>query len=159
MPLQIVSSSTIQLVGKRLSVSLAAGRVQELWQSFMPIRSQIQHTVGQNLYSVEQYPALDFFETVDFDRTFTRWAAVEVTASHQLPDGLETLVIPEGRYAVFTYRGLESQARGAFQYIYGNWLPQSSYQLAHRPHFAKMDERYKGEDPTSEEEFWIPILS
>ncbi len=158
MPLQIVHLPETHLVGKHLLVSITNGRIQELWKSFMPIRPQIQHTTGKALYSIELYPDLAFFKMLDVERTFTRWAAVEVKEIQNLPKGLEALTIPAGRYAVFTYRGTEHQAQGVFQYIYGTWFPESAYELDHRPHFAKMEERYKGNDPDSEEEFWFPIL-
>jgi hypothetical protein len=35
----------------------------------------------------------------------------------------------------------------------------SMAKLNKRPHFAKMGEKYKNEDPDSEEELWIPIKS
>ena len=44
-----------------------------------------------------------------------------------------------------------------FQYIFGTWLPNSTYLLADRPHFEVLGEGYKNNDPTSEEEIWIPI--
>jgi AraC family transcriptional regulator len=44
-----------------------------------------------------------------------------------------------------------------FQYIFGTWLPNSEYVLDNRPHFEILGEKYKNDDPTSEEEIWIPI--
>lgn len=37
------------------------------------------------------------------------------------------------------------------------WLPASDYNLDNRPHFEVLGEKYKNNDPTSEEEIWIPI--
>jgi AraC family transcriptional regulator len=42
-------------------------------------------------------------------------------------------------------------------YIFNTWLPQSNYQLAPRPHFEILGEKYKNNHPDSEEEIWIPI--
>lgn len=123
----------------------------------MPKRPAIQQIIDTTLYAVDQYPSPNFFEAFDPHRSFERWAAVPVHTVVDLPEGLESLLLPAGQYAVFTYKGVESQAQAFFQYIYTVWLPTAAYQLADRPHFAKMDARYKGEDPDSEEEFWIPI--
>ena len=70
---------------------------------------------------------------------------------------MESLTVPEGLYAVFPYKGKPSEAKGAFKYMYGEWLPNSEYEMDSRPYFALMSEMYKGEHPESEEEFWVPI--
>ena len=74
-----------------------------------------------------------------------------------VPVGMEKLVIPTGLYAVFPFRGSESEVPKMYQYIMSDWLPNSVYELDHRPHFALMGEKYKNNDPDSEEEFWVPV--
>ncbi|MGK2861531.1 MAG: GyrI-like domain-containing protein [Chitinophagaceae bacterium] len=44
-----------------------------------------------------------------------------------------------------------------FSYIFNTWLPPSGYDLDNRPHFEILGEKYKNDDPLSEEEIWIPI--
>ncbi len=88
---------------------------------------------------------------------FEKWAAIAVSDFDQVPDDMETLIIPSGPYAVFSYRGKPSEAQETFRFIYGMWLPHSGYAMDDRPYFALMGENYKGEDPESEEEFWKPI--
>jgi AraC family transcriptional regulator len=36
-------------------------------------------------------------------------------------------------------------------------MTKSAFLLDDRPHFAVMGAKYKSEDPSSEEEIWIPI--
>ncbi|TQE66329.1 GyrI-like domain-containing protein [Leptospira noguchii] len=43
-------------------------------------------------------------------------------------------------------------------HIFQEWLPNSGYKLEHRPHFELLGSKYKNNDPTSEEEVWIPIV-
>jgi len=69
---------------------------------------------------------------------------------------METLVLPGGLYAVFEYKGLSTD-NSIFQYILGTWLLNSDYDLDDRPHFEVLGDKYKNNDPTSEEEIWIPI--
>ncbi len=64
---------------------------------------------------------------------------------------------PSGLYAVFIHKGDASTAPKTFEYIFGTWLPNSEYLLDNRPHFEILGEKYKNEDPNSEEEVWIPI--
>ncbi|GAA4834377.1 hypothetical protein GCM10023331_19530 [Algivirga pacifica] len=88
---------------------------------------------------------------------FEKWAAVEVENFDQVPQGMETYTISEGRYAIFQYKGMSSDNR-IFEYIYNEWLPESGYELDNlRPHFEVLGEKYKNNDPESEEEIWIPI--
>jgi len=54
------------------------------------------------------------------------------------------------------YKG-SSADNSIFQYIYGQWLPNSNYLLDDKPHFEVLGEKYKNNDPNSEEEIWIPI--
>jgi AraC family transcriptional regulator len=64
--------------------------------------------------------------------------------------------IPGGLYAVFDYKGSSTDS-SIFQYIFETWLPNSDYELDNRPHFEVLGDKYKNNDPASEEEIWIPI--
>jgi AraC family transcriptional regulator len=70
---------------------------------------------------------------------------------------METYILANGLYAVFQYKGLSSGSAAFYQYIYSDWIPNSEYQIDNRPHFEVLGEKYKNNDPTSEEEVWIPI--
>ncbi len=153
---EIKTIKEMKFVGLRIQTSFANNRTFELWRQFMPRKKEINNAVGVEVYAVDVYPQL-FFKDFNPGRTFEKWAAVEVTDFDGLPQGMETLVSPEGMYAVFQYKGLGSQAPKMYQAILQDWLPASEYSLDTRPHFAVMGEKYKNEDPGSEEEFWIPI--
>jgi AraC family transcriptional regulator len=53
---------------------------------------------------------------------------------------------------------MSSGASAFFQHIFSEWLPNSDYRLADRAHFEVLGEKYKNNDPSSEEEIWIPIM-
>ena len=78
------------------------------------------------------------------------------TAFDNVPSEMETFVLPAGLYAVFHYKGLSTD-NSIFQYIFGTWLPGSDYVLDDRPHFEILGDKYKNNDPASEEDIWIPI--
>jgi AraC family transcriptional regulator len=147
----------LKLVGRKITMSFTGNKTRELWQSFMPKRAEIENAIGIELYSAEIYNDTEFFKNFNPTKEFEKWAAVKVSDFKAIPDGMNSLVIPEGQYAVFHYRGKPSEAQKTYQYIYSNWLPASEYDLDDRPHFALMGKKYKGEDANSEEEFWIPI--
>jgi AraC family transcriptional regulator len=149
------------LVGLNIQTSLSENKTRELWQAFGPKQREIQKRVNpEEKWSVEIYePGFKMMNFTPQSR-FEKWAAVEVTDSEDIPEGMDSLVIPEGKYAVFTYKGLHKDFPDFARYIFGEWLPSSGYQLDDRPHFEIMDKRYHGPmDPESEEEIWIPISS
>lgn len=152
---RIENLSEKKLIGKRLTMSLANNRTGELWASFLPKRKNIFTHLTNDLISLQVYPPTHFS---DFKLTnvFEKWATVEVSNFDSIPDDLEPLVLNGGLYAVFDYKG-SSNDPSIFQYIFGSWLPSSGYVLDDRPHFEILGEKYKNNDPTSEEEIWIPI--
>lgn len=145
---------TTKFIGKNLSFTYADYRAFELWSSFMPRRKEIQNAIGSEVYNVQINP-----EDFDFkpNTPFVKWAAVAVTSFDNIPDDMESLEIEGGLYAVFNYKGDQSNVSAFFNSIYTQWLPGSGYQLDSRPQFEILGEKYKNNDPTSEEEIWIPI--
>ncbi|CAM4203936.1 GyrI-like domain-containing protein [Gillisia hiemivivida] len=154
---RIENISKIKLIGKRMNMTFSNLQTQNLWKSFMPRRKQIANVLENKLFSVEVYNTANFFEDFDPRLEFEKWAAVEVSDFDTIPSELEILIIPSGKYAVFKYIGRGSEASEAYRNIIQDWFPTSEYKLDHRPHFAVMGEKYKNEDPTSEEELWFPI--
>lgn len=155
---KIITLSQTNLIGKKLRMSHATDKTLQLWQSFMPRLKEIKDSVSKDLYAVAIYDDPDFFKAFDPGREFEKWAAIEVSDFDTVPDDMETLHIPEGLYAVFHYKGRASEAMSTFQYIFDVWFPNSEYELDNRPHFALMGEKYKNDDPESEEEFWVPVV-
>jgi AraC family transcriptional regulator len=122
----------------------------------MPRRNEITGRLGTELYSIEQYPT-EFFNSFKPNVPFLKWAAVEISSDALIPDGMSTLDSPEGLYAVFIHRGTASEGPKTYNYIFNEWIPSYGYQVDDRPHFAVMGEKYKNDDPESEEEIWIPV--
>ena len=137
-------------------MSLSDNKTGELWESFMRRRKKIMNSIGTALYSIQVYDHL-FFNDFNPDNAFEKWATVEVANFNTLPDEMETFTLPQGLYAVFLYRGPVSESPEIFRFIFKTWLPNSEYTLDHRPHFEILGEKYKNDDPGSQEEIWIPI--
>ncbi|PZX56849.1 AraC family transcriptional regulator [Algoriphagus ratkowskyi] len=146
-----------RLVGMRIQMNFITNKTQKLWKRFMPRKLEIENSVGSELYSVENYPDLTFFEQFNPATEFEKWAAVKVEDFENIPEGMEKLIIPTGLYAVFPFKGTDNEAPPMYQYIMESWIPSSAYELDLRPHFALMGEKYKNNDPDSEENFWVPI--
>ncbi|MGE9311819.1 GyrI-like domain-containing protein [Niabella sp. CJ426] len=154
---RIETISEKKLIGKRLTMSFAHYKIGELWQSFVPRHKEIANNLTGDLISLVIYGPKHF---IDFQPTnqFERWAAVEVANFESVPAGMETFILQGGLYAVFAYKGLNTD-NSIFQYIFETWLPGSNYTLSNRPHFEVLGDKYQNNDPMSEEEIWIPIES
>jgi len=137
-------------------MSLSENRTGELWRGFMSRRKEIRNTIGTDRYSVQLYDPL-YFTRFRPNNTFEKWAAIEVSDYAAVPPEMETFTLEGGLYAVFNYKGTASQGATFFEYIFQNWLSASDYELDIRPHFEVLGEKYKNEDPESEEEIWIPV--
>lgn len=138
-----------------MTMSLLNNKTGELWRSFMPRRNEITNAITADLISMQIYDP-SYFNPFNPEKEFEKWAAVEVSDFHNIPEGMESFTLADGVYAVFIHKGSSSD-NSTFQYIFTRWLPASGYVLDERPHFEVLGEKYKNNDPNSEEEIWIPI--
>jgi AraC family transcriptional regulator len=144
-----------KLIGYKLRMSLTNNKTGQLWGRFAPKIKDIKNRVTDDKISMQVYDA-SYYRNFNPDNEFEKWATVEVNNFNETPKDMETFVLSGGEYAVFDYKG-SSNDSSIFQYIFMNWLPNSGYNLDNRPHFEVLGEKYKNNDPTSEEEIWIPI--
>jgi AraC family transcriptional regulator len=142
-----------KLIGKRLQISLANNKTQELWQSFMPRQTEIQNTINTDFFAVQVYEST-YFEAFNPNAIFEKWATLEVANFDNIPAEMESFTLSGGLYAVFEHKG---HSTAIFDYIFRDWIPNSEYDLDQRPHFEILGAKYKKEDPNSEEEICIPI--
>jgi AraC family transcriptional regulator len=144
-----------KMIGKRIKMSVTNNKTGELWRSFMPKRKEIQSNIGTDVYSLQVFD-LSYFDNFNPNTEFEKWALIEVSDFDTVPNDMETFLLEGGLYAVFSYKG-SSADNSIFQYIFTTWIPSSIYSLDNRPHFEVLGEKYKNNDPSSEEEIWIPI--
>lgn len=146
----------MHFIGQFVEMSLAENLTFPLWNGFMPRRKEIEQVIGDELYSIEVYDT-NYFEKFDPDAIFQKWAAVAVSGRPAVPEEMEWLTVKEGLYGVFIHVGPAREVARTYQYIFESWLPTSGYEIDSRPHLAIMGDKYRPNDPESEEELWIPI--
>lgn len=139
------------------SMSYASNTTPELWRRFMMRRKEVLDSLNTDRYSIQFYPPGTGPMSGDLNAVFVKWAAIEVSATASIPEGMETMVLPAGRYAVFQHHGPASAFMKTFGFIFNNWLPGSEYLVDDRPHFEVLPENYRPDDPDASEEIWIPI--
>lgn len=147
-----------KLVGKSIRMSIANDKTFELWRSFMPQRKEIKNIITNDLYCLQVYNASLDFKQFTPETEFVKWAATEVSEFAEIPEGMQPVTLEGGLYAVFLYKGDIASFPPFFKYIFFEWLPASEYVLDNsRPHFDLLGEKYKNNDPESEEEIWVPV--
>ncbi len=155
---KIITIPPKRLVGMHITHSFANHQAGTLWRRFMPRRHEVANVVGAEHYSVQVLSKGQLMKDLRPEISFTTWAAVEVSAYEDIPEGMEPFTLKGGDYAVFIYKGVAETFRGMFQYIYLEWLPSSPYREDERAHFEVLGEKYLGPtNPESEEEIWVPI--
>ena len=143
------------LVGISMEMSLFDNRTRELWQRFMPEQHKVANRVNEEFYSIQIFDSA-YFQSFDPHKTFTKWAAVEVSDVEGKPAEMDQMELVGGQYAIFAYKGMPGNPE-IFKYIYSKWIPSSGYRLDNRPHFEVLGSKYKNNSPESEEEIWIPV--
>lgn len=147
-----------KLVGQQMQMTLADDKTRQLWTNFMQRRKEILNSINPLLYSIQVYDHLTRFENFNLQTQFIKWAAIEVPNFDTIPTGMEAFTLDAGLYAIFLHKGAAPTAAKTFQYIFEQWLPLSKYEFdARRPQFEILDERYRNNDPQSEEDVYIPI--
>lgn len=147
-----------KLIGMSINTSIADYGAPGLWQRFMPQLKSIEIKIGAEKYSIQIYNNLFSYSDFHPELIFKYWAATEVQNFKSVPNGMETLELPGGKYAVFIHKGTMANFQKTLNYIHLKWLPNSEFELDHRPHFEVLDDRYLGpQNPESQEEVWVPI--
>lgn len=144
-----------KFVGMWVNMSIQNNRTIELFKKFMPRRKEIMNSVSEDVYDLRIFPP-NYYDQFSPILEFTKWAAIEVSEVGEIPNGMEEFILDPGEYAVFTMEGLGNGGE-LFQYIFQDWLPKSEYQLANRPHFDILDEKYQKRHPDATQTIWIPI--
>ncbi|MEI8203954.1 MAG: GyrI-like domain-containing protein [Bacteroidota bacterium] len=146
-----------KLIGKRLKMSLSNDRTYELWHDFMPRRNEITNKKNSDLICMQVYdPTLDFNDFSP-ETEFEKWAAIEVSDFDAVPEGMETYTIKAGLFVLFTFKGTQLEFSDLYRYIITKWLPTTEFKLDQREHFQILGEKYKNNDPNSEEKVFIPL--
>ena len=150
---EIANFNQTQLVGISCRMSYIDNQTQKLWETFIPLSKKINHKLTNDFYSLQIFPD-NFFKAFNPTLEFEKWALVPVTETEGNIEPCKSFILQGGLYAVFHHKGIDTSI---FQRIYGEWIPQSHYQLDNRPHFEILGEKYKKGSSDSEEDIYIPI--
>jgi len=128
-------------------------KVVDQWLNFLPKKKQIKNQLSKEVYGVALSSELDLRE-----EKLSYLSATEVTRVEDPPEGMTSLVLPEGLYARFENRGATDQHSSLVDYIYGIWLPSSLYNRGLGYDFEIFDHRYDHQNENSISRFLIPVV-
>jgi AraC family transcriptional regulator len=128
--------------------------IHEVWMKLGPYYSKIKHTAKP--------PVGIEYDYDEVDGKFWIMASTLVEKLEDIPEGLDTAIIPAQKYAVFTHKGVIAKIIDTFNYLYKEWLPKSDLELSGDFNLQWYDERFtvKGEMGMSEDcevDILIPI--
>ncbi|WP_026477467.1 AraC family transcriptional regulator [Alkaliphilus transvaalensis] len=108
---------------------------------FMEMVRTIEKRVNnETYYAVYDYNSDDIGK-VDDEINYTYFYCVEVLEYENIPTGMVKKILPQGKYAVFSYDTKNNTLNGeilsqsVYDYIDGLWLPNSGFQLAETPDY------------------------
>lgn len=136
-------------------MTLVENKTKVLFKGFMPRRAEIKNRISDDIYDVQIYPE-NHFNSFSPSNQFTKWVGYLVNSSCALPDGMETLEIPKGLYAVFSMDQLPNTSN-PFEYIFTKWIPASKYSLDRRPHFDVLEPHHQTSKSFDDQKIWIPV--
>ncbi len=151
----------IKLAGYSITTSVEMNKIEipAVWQLFNKTKKDIEKvhpdkvTIG--VFSSKTDFDLDNFSS-DTEVTYTLGLRVEQFS--KIPEGMQTMIIPKAKYAVFTHKGGFEKLRLSYVYVYGTWLQKSKCELSGNPGFEWYDSRFKGPfNNDSEIDIYIPI--
>ncbi len=124
------------------------GEIPKLWEVFNRQCKDIKNKSKSMLC----YGICD--SDMDSEGRFNYVACAEVDSFEDLPENMETKVVPEGKYIVYTYSGNLKDLGEFYGNIFTNWLPASGYEMDYRPQLELYDERFMS---NGEFDIYIPI--
>jgi len=153
----IVVQPKIQLMGIRTQFFSSdsdknniAEKLPDLWDEFLQRLKEITSRVDSICYGA-------LYRVHEEGEQLNYMACVEVSSLNSVPEGMDTMILPECKYAKFSHRGEVIKLDNTVNYIYSNWLLNSDYN-----HTYGIDLEFYGDDyhPTSKDSlvhYAIPI--
>ncbi len=147
------------LLAVGLGESFKIGEFEEiakLWQTFESRRHEIEDIDPKFSLGIclEQHPDIPI---EDGDK-FIYIAAYSVSSDEKIPDGMNAVTIPAGKYAVFTHRGPIDKMTQTVNYIWGTWIPRNSDKVRKGPDFEYYDDRFNPQTLEGEVDIYIPVV-
>ena len=146
---KIVTKPAFKVVGMKYHGKGGGEEIKNLWGAFMSRMHEIKYPVGDKIsYGVST-------EFDDETKEFDYIACIAVEMVDEVPEGMVSLDISQGTFAVFTTT-LPTMME-AYENAYNVWLPNSGYERAEIPDYEEYGPDWDSQDPNSEFQFYVPL--
>jgi AraC family transcriptional regulator len=158
--LQFVEEKKVIGIGARFISALSPDRnnstvIPHLWAEYNPRGQEISARLS--FADMGVVVCIDDAKEKSHPDECYYMACAEVTSTEEIPQGMTTMTIPAGNYAVFTHRGTIAKIDFTMNFIYGSWLPKSNRKLREAPEMEVYDHRFRPNSDESEFDIYIPI--
>lgn len=148
METKLVDLKGFKAVGITYFGNNSNGEIPNLWQVFNNRYKDIKHKSKSMLC----YGICD--SEMDSQNRFHYSAAAEVDSFEDIPEGMETKIVPEGKYLSYTYSGDIKDIGNFYNDIFSKYIPASSHKIDSRPQLEVYDERFMD---NGEFDIYIPV--
>ena len=145
---KIIGIKGFKAVGITYFGNNSNGEIPRLWEAFNKRYTDIKQKSKSMLF----YGICD--DGMDSEGRFHYTACAEVDSFEDLPEGMETKVIPEGKYLMYTYCGPLKNLGEFYNNIFTKLIPASEHEIDCRPQLELYDERFMS---NGEFDIYIPI--
>ncbi|MBC8117872.1 MAG: AraC family transcriptional regulator [Candidatus Saccharimonas sp.] len=125
-----------------------------LWDKLIRQAAHIPNKIGDEMFGI-------IYGRPETERTHPHElqyiAAVPVSSTAEVSEGMVSWTVSAGTFAVFTHRGPIRNIGETVSEIYRGWLPQSAYQNTEIADVELYDHRFCPDGADSEMEYWISV--
>jgi len=123
------------------------------WMNLLERQTEIEHRLPNTFYGLTVSPSGNFTEdTLDYI------AGVPVTSLGAVPSGMTSFSFPEQLVAMFSIASIDRDtAAQTIDYIYGYWLPNSSYERGSGSDYELFEGVTDFRDPALGSKYVIPV--
>ena len=157
MEVKIVTFEETKTIGMRCTSTINNNTISALWKKFMgrmaDIKNLTDKSVAFGVCPTDESECDEWNNDTPFDYV----ACMAVSCACEVPEGMEVLTIPGGKYAVFTHVGDVMNLNKTYEYIYGPWMTKGEYKIKKATMFEYYGEKFKHGSPDCETDIYIPI--
>ena len=122
---KIILNKAFNLVGMKKLVKPGSSEIKDLWNRFMLEKHKIKKLLREN----SVLGLCEYMPNITDDSEFYYFAGNEVISFDNVPVAMVKKEMPAMKYAKFSHKGSLKELRNTYNYIYGEWLPSSGYEL------------------------------
>ncbi len=151
---RIENLKNVDVIGISEEGTISQLSFPKVWNEFFAIYNKSSHEKNSIFYGITYTKSLT---ATNENTIYTYMVGSPTNIYNSLPLEMKIHSIPDGEYAVFSHLGPVRDLTETFNYIFGEWIPQSSYKRRNGDVFEYYDDRFRDESYQSVIEIWVPV--